>query len=119
MPHGLLVAALRAEGHRIRAVFRRCSRPTRSVFTFLEHAPSRRVEMEGRNFAGIVALSLSMILSGTPGVCESQPPTEGPAVGETPAWFLQGSFPDPTGRTIVDPGGHVTVPARSGGDGRG
>src|SRR6266581_9199329 len=70
--------------------------------------------MEGRNFAGIVALSLSMILSGTPGVCESQPPTEGPAVGETPAWFLQGSFPDPTGRTIVEPGGRVTVPAREG-----
>ncbi|PYR46000.1 MAG: hypothetical protein DMF95_19330, partial [Acidobacteria bacterium] len=60
-----------------------------------------------------------MILSGTPGVCESQPPTEGPAVGETPAWFLQGSFPDPTGRTIVDPGGHVTVPPRSDGGGRG
>src|SRR5947207_13008122 len=69
--------------------------------------------MEGRNFIGIVALSLGMILSGTPGVCESQPPTEGPAIGETPAWFLQGSFPDPTGRTIVDPSGHVTVPPRT------
>src|SRR6266571_34933 len=75
--------------------------------------------MEGPNFAGIVALSLGMILSGSLGVCESQPPTEGPAVGETPAWFLQGSFPDPTGRTIVDPGGHVTIPPRSGGGGRG
>ena len=75
--------------------------------------------MKGRNLAGVVALSLGMILSGTPGVCESQPPTEGPAVGETPAWFLQGSFPDPTGRTIVDPGGHVTVPPRSDGGGRG
>src|SRR5437773_5029891 len=74
---------------------------------------SGEVEMKGRNLAGVVALSLGMILSGTPGVCESQPPTEGPAVGETPAWFLQGSFPDPTGRTIVDPGGHVTVPPRS------
>src|SRR5947207_14834436 len=69
--------------------------------------------MEGRNFIGIVALSLGMILSGTPGVCESQPPTEGAAIGETPAWFLQGSFPDPTGRTIVDPSGHVTVPPRT------
>ena len=49
----------------------------------------------------------------------SQPPTEGPAVGESPAWFLQGSFPDPTGRTIVDKKGNVTVPPRSGGPGRG
>src|SRR5438876_8371251 len=78
---------------------------------------SGEVEMEGRNFAGIVDMSLGMILSGT--VCESQPSTEGPAVGETPAWFLQGSFPDPTGRTIVDPGGHVTIPPRSAGGGRG
>ena len=75
--------------------------------------------MERRHFAGFVALSLGMILSGTPGVSESQPPAEGPAVGETPAWFLQGSFPDPTGRAIVDPSGHVTVPPRSGGGGRG
>ena len=48
---------------------------------------------------------------------QSKPPIEGPAVGETPAWFLQGSFPDPTGRTIVEPGGKVTVPARAGGAG--
>src|SRR5438034_10198556 len=80
---------------------------------------SGEVEMKGRNLAGVVALSLGMILSGTPGVCEAQPPTEGPAVGETPAWFLQGSFPDPTGRTIVEPGGRVTVPPRSDGGGRG
>src|SRR2546427_12064022 len=75
--------------------------------------------MERRHVAGFVALSLGMILSGTPGVSESQPPAEGPAVGETPAWFLQGSFPDPTGRAIADPSGHVTVPPRSGGGGRG
>src|SRR5712692_11335913 len=75
--------------------------------------------MRGRHFAGVVALAIGMILSRTLGISESQPPTVGPAVGGTPAWFLQGSFPDPTGRTIVDPSGHVTVPARSGGDGRG
>jgi sugar lactone lactonase YvrE len=75
--------------------------------------------MERRNFAGVVALAIGMILSGTPGTSESQPPTEGPAVGGTPAWFLQASFPDPTGRTIVDPTGHVTVPPRTGGGGRG
>ena len=70
--------------------------------------------MDGRNVAGVVALTLGLMLSGTPGISQSQPPTEGPAVGETPAWFLQASFPDPTGRTIVDPTGRVTVPPRSG-----
>jgi hypothetical protein len=75
--------------------------------------------MEGRNFAGVLALALGTILSATLGISESQPPTEGPSVGGTPAWFLQGSFADPTGRTIVDSSGHVTVPPRSGGGGRG
>jgi hypothetical protein len=75
--------------------------------------------VEGRNFAGVVVLAVGTILIGTLGFSESQPPTEGPAVGGAPAWFLQGSFPDPTGRTVVDPGGHVTVPPRGGGGGRG
>ena len=75
--------------------------------------------MKTRNFAGVVALVIGMILSATLGISESQPPTEGPVVGGTPAWFLQGSFPDPGGRTIVDQSGHVTVPSRSGGGGRG
>src|SRR5436309_559717 len=74
--------------------------------------------MEGRHFAGMVALTVGMIFSGRLVVSQSQPPTAGPAAGGTPAWFLQGSFPDPTGRTIVDASGHVTVPPRSG-DGRG
>ena len=73
--------------------------------------------MEGRNSAGVVALALGMILGATPGIAHAQPPTEGPAVDGTPAWFLQASFPDPTGRTIVDSNGHVTVPPRSGGAG--
>jgi hypothetical protein len=68
--------------------------------------------MRRSNFIGAAAVALSMILSGTLASSQSQAPTEGPAVGETPAWFLQGSFPDPGGRTIVDPGGHVTVPPR-------
>jgi hypothetical protein len=71
--------------------------------------------MDGRNVAGIVVLALGMILSAALGTSESQPPTEGPAVGGSPAWFLQGSFADPTGRTIVDPGGHVTIAPRIGG----
>ena len=75
--------------------------------------------MEGRSVAGVLALALGMVLSGTPGISESQPPTEGQAVEATPAWSLQGSFPDPGGRTIVDPSGHVTVPPRGGGSSRG
>src|SRR6185436_1478564 len=74
--------------------------------------------MDGRNIAGVVALTLGLMLSGTPGISQSQPPTEGPAAGQTPAWFLQASFPDPTGRTIVDTSGRVTVPPRGDG-GRG
>ena len=73
--------------------------------------------MKGRGFAGVVALGV--ILAATWASSQSKPPVEGPSTGETPAWFLQGSFPDPTGRTIVEPGGKVTVPPREGGAGRG
>jgi len=70
-----------------------------------------------RHVAGVAAVALGVILTGTPGLSQTKPATEGPAAGGTPAWFLQGSFPDPTGRTIVEPGGRVTVPSR--GDGAG
>jgi hypothetical protein len=40
---------------------------------------------------------------------QTVPPTRGPAAGGQPAWFLQGSFPDPTGFTATAPGGVVTV----------
>ena len=70
-------------------------------------------------FHAVVVLALGAILGATPGITESQPPTEGPAVGGSPAWFLQGSFPDPTGRTVVGPGGHVTIASRSDEGGRG
>src|SRR5687768_15689181 len=70
--------------------------------------------MKRRHSIGVAVVSLGMILTGTLAWSQSQSPREGPAAGETPAWFLQGSFPDPGGRTIVDPGGHVTVPPRSG-----
>ena len=63
------------------------------------------------------AVALGMMLTGTIVVSQSKAPTEGPAVGETPAWFLQGSFADPGGRTVVDPGGHVTIPPRDGSGG--
>ena len=47
-----------------------------------------------------------------PGFSQTQPPT-GPAVDGSPAWFLQGSFPDPGGRTLVDADGNVTIVPRS------
>jgi NHL repeat len=75
--------------------------------------------MVRRNLAGGIALALGTVLGGSPGLSESQPPTAGPAAGPTPAWFLQGSFPDPTGRTIVDASGRVTVPPRGGDGSRG
>src|SRR6266699_56759 len=73
--------------------------------------------MKGRHFAGVATVALGFILAGTLAFSQSQPPTQGPAAGGTPAWFLQGSFPDPGGRTVVDPGGRVTIPGR--GDGAG
>ena len=69
--------------------------------------------MKRYRFAGVVALALGVILSATPAFSQTQPPTEGLAVDGSPAWFLQGSFPDPGGRTIVDPDGNVTVVPRS------
>jgi hypothetical protein len=36
-----------------------------------------------------------------------------PSSTQTLAWTLQGSFPDPTGRTAVEKGGHVTVTPRT------
>jgi NHL repeat len=74
-------------------------------------------DMKGRSFTG--ALALGVMLAATFAFSQTKPPVEGQAAGETPAWFLQGSFPDPTGRTIVEPGGKVTVPPREGGAGRG
>ena len=71
--------------------------------------------MERRKFAGAIVVALGLILGGTAGRSQSRPPTEGAAVGATPGWFLQASFPDPTGRAVVEPGGGVTIPPRSGG----
>jgi NHL repeat len=69
--------------------------------------------MRGRSLAAAVAPAIGVVLAGTLALSQSPPPTMGPAVGGSPAWFLQESFPDPTGRTIVDASGHVTVPPRS------
>ena len=75
--------------------------------------------MARRLFAAGIALAVGLLAGGTADLSQSQPPMEGPAVGPSPAWFLQGSFPDPTGRAIVDAGGRVTVPPRASDGGRG
>ena len=71
--------------------------------------------MDARFAAGVVALTGGLMLNGGPLISQSRPPTDGPAAGSTPAWFLQGSFPDPTGNTAVDAEGRVTVLSRGGG----
>jgi sugar lactone lactonase YvrE len=73
--------------------------------------------MKGRNFAAGAVVALGTIVGGATALSQTQPPTRGPAIDGSPAWFLQGSFPDPGGRTIVEPGGRVTVPPRGGGAG--
>jgi hypothetical protein len=70
--------------------------------------------MKRPDFAGIAAAALGMVLCGRPGFPQSQPATHGAAAGGSPAWFLQGSFTDPGGRTVVGPDGRVTI--REGGD---
>src|SRR5688572_3874443 len=71
--------------------------------------------MKGRHFAAGAVVALGAMVGGATALSQTQPPTRGPALDGSPAWFLQGSFPDPGGRTIVEPGGRVTVPARGGG----
>jgi hypothetical protein len=68
--------------------------------------------MAGHTHHRVVAVTIGIVLGGTLGLSQSSPLAQGPAVDGSPAWFLQGSFPDPGGRTIVEPGGRVTVPAR-------
>ena len=69
--------------------------------------------MKKRDFTCVAAAALGLVLAGTPARSQTEPPTEGPPVDGSPAWFLQGSFPDPGGRTIVGPDGHVTTVPRS------
>ena len=71
----------------------------------------QEAEMNARTFSAIVFVAT--VLISTAVFAQSQPPTRGPAENGAPAWFLQGSFPDPGGNTVVDADGHVTVPARS------
>jgi hypothetical protein len=59
----------------------------------------------------IFAIAAALVAAGV--FAQTQPATRGPAENGSPAWFLQGSFPDPGGNTVVDSNGHVTVPART------
>jgi hypothetical protein len=68
--------------------------------------------MNQRNVTSVIAIVFGILPIA--GLTQSRPATEGPAVGQSPAWFLQGSFPDPGGRTIVEKDGRVTVAPRSG-----
>jgi NHL repeat len=42
-------------------------------------------------------------------IAQTMPPTKGAAANGSPGWFLQGSSPDPAGRTSVDAAGVVTI----------
>jgi NHL repeat len=75
--------------------------------------------MNARHFTGLAAAVFGVFLATFGGLAQTQPPTRGPAEGGSPAWFLQGSFPDPGGNTLVDADGRVTIPPRTGGGTRG
>jgi NHL repeat len=71
------------------------------------------MSMKRRTLVGVV-VTLGVVLTAVPLISQTQP-SAGPAVDGSPAWSLQGSFPDPTGRTIVDRDGRVTIPPRGSG----
>src|SRR6266478_1115821 len=65
-------------------------------------------EMNVRIFTGAAAIALGMVLTAT--LAFSQAPAGGT---QSPAWFLQGTAPDPGGRLQVGSGGRV-IPAALG-----
>src|SRR5262245_51670950 len=67
-----------------------------------------------RRIVVLAVIALGVGLTAAPLLSQTQSPSQGRAVDGSPAWFLQGSFPDPTGRTIVDRDGRVTIPPRGG-----
>jgi len=82
------------------------------VLSVSEYVTDEEARMKARNFCGVVVVVLA-ILTSIKAFAQSQPPTRGPAENGSPAWFLQGSFPDPGGNTVVDADGNVSIPARS------
>ncbi len=65
------------------------------------------------DLAALAAIGLGATLLEASAAAQTPVPTSGPAENGSPAWFLQGSFPDPTGRTAVDEYGNVTVVERA------
>ena len=74
--------------------------------------------MNARHFVGVAAALFGATLIATGAFAQTQPQTRGPAEGGSPAWFLQGAFPDPGGNTIVDSEGRVTISQRNAGAAR-
>jgi hypothetical protein len=66
-----------------------------------------------RFVAGVAVAALAAFSPATASA-QSKVPTSGPAENGSPAWFIQGSFPDPGGNTSTDANGVVTVLARGG-----
>ncbi len=90
-----------------------------SIFSALRWArlPIRQARTTQSTSANLLAVSAAMALGGVLAAAAAAqtpaPPTAGPARDGSPAWFLQGSFPDPMGHTLVDAHGNVTIPPRS------
>src|SRR5262245_1583524 len=69
--------------------------------------------MTRQSLAAFVVVTFGAALSVMAFRSQSQPPVQGPSADRSPAWLLQAPFPDPTGRTIVDAAGRVTIPPRN------
>ena len=68
--------------------------------------------MKSGTLAMAGVMGLGILLGSHRVVSQTQAPEEGASPESAPAWFLRGSFPDPTGRTIVDRDGRVSIPSR-------
>lgn len=68
--------------------------------------------MPHRELTLAIALTGITLVSAV-GAAQTPTATSGPAENGSPAWYLQGSFPDPTGRTAVDREGNVTIVPRA------
>src|SRR5712692_11881884 len=91
MPHALLVAALRAERRVNSGRFRRRSRPTRSVFTFLGHAPRRRGGMRDSVLSRRMVRRWVVVVVAAAALPASMPVLA--ARGESPAAFGRRCIP--------------------------
>jgi sugar lactone lactonase YvrE len=67
----------------------------------------RRIMLAKGSLAGLVLLATPVLAQ-----TYSVPPTSGPAANGSPGWHLAPSYPDPTGHTMVDASGKVTVVQR-------